>query len=131
MIVYRVDHGSYVDPYTRVYAGPYASWIPPECDPWGWVADVRKRLSDLHGADELHPAPLMDPGLVRCGGVASREACGMSSLEGLHRWFGPSLMRELLCAGFVVRRYEVPDEDALVSSWTGQVLFYGHEAREV
>lgn len=127
MIVFRLEHGKYKDDRTGIGAGPYqhSPYRDTELDFWGEFGREQSLL-DEDSRDDYHPAPWRD--LKLNGDIRDEEVCGCDSLASLIQWFGAErINRWCERFGFVVARYDVPDEHCRIGSF-GQTLFVSRHA---
>lgn len=106
MKVYRYEHW-------RTKMGPYSQ-------PWSDDGN----LHDAHNGDlrNSHPTPRDSFGWDVPDGYD--WICGCDTRTSLGRWFR-GFKNGLLDAGFVVREYDVPDDNVLGPDEYGQVVFWG------
>lgn len=109
MLVWRVEHANNdVGPYVNI--GYFGS---------GSLAyQVCLSLRDAHSTCTCHPPPSTDPGIDRP--PFYEEICGFDSREKLDKWFH-GFRGKLKAAGFVVNKYEVPEDAVVVGE--RQVIF--------
>lgn len=104
MLVFRYENKNGVGPYT-------ADW-----EEWGTKASSFW-LASSH-AGEKHPSPRMD-GIEKSG---KNYVCGCPSAAALSEWFS-GWEAVLLRNGFVVKTYDIPDEEVFIGKSGLQVVF--------
>lgn len=122
MIVYRIEHSTQVNPDTHHADGPCAPVddFPPALR--DKVLRAQRKVFDVMNGRFDKPTPWCDYNLC---GIDPQEICGVDSEASLRFWFEDSVP-ELVAAGFVTRKYDVPDWACRVGQ-SGQVLFdYRH-----
>lgn len=129
MYVYRLEHGTHTDGRTALGRGPMSYDLLDEVGgETGSALGAEQDALCWDWNDASHPSPFRDYSLAY---IRQEEACGTTSWDDLVHWFGENrIQRWVERFGFVVRKYEVPDEKCRVGKY-GQVLFEGRSAVRV
>ena len=107
MIIYRVEH--LTQKSGNVFAGPYLASGHIDSKEWD--------INDDHLNMDTHPNPFFDSKLKKhfpfndC--YFKQYRSGFKSIDQLKSWFNDDQIRRLMSLGFVIVKYNVPNDNVI------------------